>query len=82
MSACLPNIPLYDVSPPMVLLGGRLSRNTTLSAISPRRNFGSAAPFSMHRDTSMILRPARSLRSLCFGVLSELNFWMIAVVLQ
>ena len=82
MSACLPDILLYDVSPSMVLLGGRLSSNTTLAAISHRRNFGSAAPFSMHRDTSMVVRPSRSLRSLCFGVLGELNCWMIAVVLQ
>ena len=82
ISTCLPNILWYDVSPPMDFLGGRLSINTTVAAIFTQRGLGSAAPFSMHRATSMVVRPCRSLRPLCSGVLGELNCWMIAVVLQ
>ena len=46
-STCLPNILWYDVSPPMILLGGRLTKNTTLAAIFTRSDFASATPSSM-----------------------------------
>ena len=32
-----------------------------VATISPRRDFGSLAPFSIHRATSVILRPSGSL---------------------
>ena len=66
----------------MVLFGGQLSRNIAMATIFPKTDLGSAAPFSVHRTMSMIVRPSRSLRPFHFGVLVELNCCMIVVVLQ
>ena len=58
----------------------RLSRKTVVATISRRKNFGSAAPFSMHLVTHMVVRPSHSLKPFCSGVLGELSCLMIAVV--
>ena len=64
------------------VLGGQLGSNNAVAVIFPQRDFGSAAPFSMHQGMPMVARPSRSPRSLYSAVLGEMNGWMIAVVLQ
>ena len=47
--------------------------NTRAAIIFPLKDFGNVALLSMHRTASMIVRPSRSLRPFCSGVLGKLN---------